>query len=63
MRLENISVSSEMGEGLSERVVNEAIKRLRLDQAILISENKVLAEAMASFVISLMDCCQKTKQI
>ena len=54
--MENFSIFKELGqERLSEHLVNEAIKKLRLDQAILISENKVLAEAFANFFVSLME--------
>ncbi|MBL7160639.1 MAG: hypothetical protein ISS93_02170 [Candidatus Aenigmarchaeota archaeon] len=44
---------------LSESLMNEAIKSMRLDQAILISENRVLAEALAKFVFSLVLCSEK----
>ena len=54
MRVEEMELNK-----LSESLMNEAIKSMRLDQAILISENRVLAEALAKFVFSLVLCSEK----
>ncbi len=55
--MENFSIFGVEGQKvLTERLVNSAIKRMRLDQAILVSENREMAEAFTNFFLSLMEC-------